>query len=224
VSDNEEDELYCMPSPTNWIRETLRYGFSPSNKIVLKGSKTKTISSFYSGATSNPSGSEDNESLSHESSSQKYSESAGKGHMNEEPRRKPSSTTRDDISEFSGGGSILSSSTHSAASSTRIIAPHVNKLSLGSVVEVLLEGDCECVAVLCSVDVLKMRSQLFQTLLIRQEAEILTAPIPPANKLWRRSLVMEQEAPFEAAAFLESLHEGRTPREGEWSLAWANLR
>lgn len=43
----------------------------------------------------------------------------------------------------------------------RIVAPHVAKLSPTSVVEVRLQSLSECVAILCSVDVLKMRSIFF---------------------------------------------------------------
>lgn len=56
------------------------------------------------------------------------------------------------------------------ASDTRIIAPHVELLSLGSVVEVVLVSCDESVAVLCAVDVLKMQSCFFQGLLQAQEA------------------------------------------------------
>lgn len=76
---------------------------------------------------------------------------------------------------------------------TRIIAPHVELLSLGSVVEVLLllllpssggasggtgTGGEENVAVLCSVDVLKMHSRRFQVLLQRQETEASDLRVP----------------------------------------------
>lgn len=223
VSAFEDDEHFCLPSP-NWLRETLRFGFSPSNKIVLKGSNTKTISSYSSGTTSNLSRSDKNDTSIHDSNIHQMLTETGRGGDGDcKQRRTTYSSTRDDVSEF-GNGSIMTSSIHSTVSSTRIIAPHVNKLSLGSVVEVLLEGDTESVAVLCSVDVLKMRSQLFQTLLIRQESEMSTAVTPSANQLWRRSLVMEQDAPYEGAAFLECLHDGRCPRDGEWSLSWTKLR
>lgn len=43
----------------------------------------------------------------------------------------------------------------------RIIAPNVDKISPISVVEVRLQSIGECVAILCSVDVLKMRSVFF---------------------------------------------------------------
>lgn len=61
-------------------------------------------------------------------------------------------------------------------SDTRIISPHVELLSLGSVVEVRVvpsPQSCEeqCVAVLCSVDVLKMQSRVLQGLLQAQEVE-----------------------------------------------------
>ena len=58
-----------------------------------------------------------------------------------------------------------------ASSDVRVIAPHVDLLSLGSVVEILIMSEMESIAVLCSVDVLKMHSQSFQIRLQAQEAE-----------------------------------------------------
>ena len=49
----------------------------------------------------------------------------------------------------------------SANDEPRIIAPNVDKISPISVVEVRLQSIGECVAILCSVDVLKMRSVFF---------------------------------------------------------------
>lgn len=57
----------------------------------------------------------------------------------------------------------------SCTSEPRIVAPHVAKLSPQSVVEVRLQSIGECVAVLCSVDVLKMRSGFFHRVLAEQE-------------------------------------------------------
>ena len=74
-------------------------------------------------------------------------------------------TTNSSISSFS----YSLSKEGSAASEPRIVAPHVAKLSPQSVVEVRLQSISECVAVLCSVDVLKMRSGFFHRVLAEQE-------------------------------------------------------
>ena len=44
------------------------------------------------------------------------------------------------------------------------------------------------------------------------------------NMLWRQPIVVPENSPFEAAAYLESLHEGRALFRGEWNLCWARLR
>lgn len=36
-------------------------------------------------------------------------------------------------------------------------------------------------------------------------------------------VIIQEESPFEAAAFLESLHEGRSAFKGEWNICWARL-
>ena len=124
-------------------------------------------------------------------------------------------------------------------SEARIVAPHVSKLSPHSAVEIRLQSPTECVAVLCAVDVLKMRSGFFHDVLSEQEA---TTPqiaecqqqgnnsrseglheLNP-NMLWRQPIVVPENSPFEAAAYLESLHEGRALFRGEWNLCWARLR
>jgi hypothetical protein len=50
----------------------------------------------------------------------------------------------------------------SSENDARIIAPNVDKLSPISVVEIRLQSVDECVAILCSVDVLKMRSIFYR--------------------------------------------------------------
>jgi hypothetical protein len=116
----------------------------------------------------------------------------------------------------------------------RIVAPHVSKLSPYSAVEVRLQSNSECVAVLCSVDVLKMRSGFFHDILNEQEKGLATkqatgngVPIShplQSNLLWRDPIIIPELMPFEAAAFLESLHEGRALFKGEWNYCWARLR
>lgn len=155
---------------------------------------------------------------------------------------------------------------------TRIVAPNVSKLSPFSAVEVRLQSSTDMVAVLCSVDVLKMRSGFFHDILTEQENQL---PPPPlgrpqltnggssgnssingnnsnnqamsgsngnatgmiglttnngnnggvlqGNMLWRDPILIPEQSPYEAAAFLESLHEGRALFRGEWNLCWARL-
>ena len=44
------------------------------------------------------------------------------------------------------------------------------------------------------------------------------------NQTWREPLLIPEVSPFEAAAFIESLHEGRQLCKGEWNYCWARLR
>jgi hypothetical protein len=106
----------------------------------------------------------------------------------------------------------------------RIVAPNVSKLSPFSAVEIRLESSTECVAVLCSVDVLKMRSGYLHDILCEQEKNISPANALQGNILWRDPIIIPENSPFEAAAFLESLHEGRVLFRGEWNYCWARLR
>lgn len=66
------------------------------------------------------------------------------------------------------GGSPLSEDTQEVPES-RIVAPHVSKLAPYSVIEIRLESANQSVAVLCAVDVLKMRSSFFGSILDNQE-------------------------------------------------------
>ena len=104
---------------------------------------------------------------------------------------------------------------------SRIIAPNVGKLAPYSVIEIRLKSDADTVAVLCSVDVLKMRSAFFGEVLDLQEKNfdhILS------NEIWREPLTILESSPFEAAAFLEALHDGRTSLfQEEWNHTWARL-
>ena len=113
----------------------------------------------------------------------------------------------------------------------RIVAPNVSKLSPQSAVEVRLQSNTESVAVLCSVDVLKMRSTFFHDLLLEQERssallhnDKTVLNMINGNIMWREPISIPEPSPFEAAAFLESLHEGRALFRGEWNLCWARLR
>jgi hypothetical protein len=44
-----------------------------------------------------------------------------------------------------------------------------------------------------------------------------------SNAIWRDPITIPEISPFEAAAFLESLHEGRSLFKGEWNCCWARL-
>jgi hypothetical protein len=78
-----------------------------------------------------------------------------------------------------------------------------------------------------------MRSGFFHDVLCEQEARTqpttngdpadFTPEINP-NILWRQPIVVPELSPFEAAAYLESLHESRSMFRGEWNLCWARLR
>lgn len=130
----------------------------------------------------------------------------------------------DSTSEVTGHSTMVSRYQGEA----RIVAPNVSKLSPHSAVEVRLQSSTECVAILCSVDVLKMRSGFFHDVLTEQESSKDTRgeefqDLNP-NILWRTPIVVPEVSPFEAAAYLESLHEGRALFRGEWNFCWARLR
>jgi hypothetical protein len=92
-----------------------------------------------------------------------------------------------------------------------------------------MQSITDCVSVLCSVDILKMKSTFFYDILSQQEKDAATTPNnihknTNPTKQWRDPIIMPEASPFEAAAFLESLHEGRALFKGEWNLTWARLR
>eukprot|EP01035_Chromulina_nebulosa_P028385 gene28385-37467_t len=119
------------------------------------------------------------------------------------------------------GGTEVSNNTNTEA---RIVAPNVSKLSPHSAVEVRLQSTTECVAVLCSVDVLKMRSGYFHDVLSEQEKEKSRQSKPSSSAIiWREPITVFESLPYEAAAYLESLHEGRALFRGEWNFCWARL-
>ena len=109
---------------------------------------------------------------------------------------------------------FVESPTVSHSNESRIVAPHVGKLAPSSVVEIRLQSLQEVVAVLCSVDVLKMRSGFFGEILDVQEKEVSLD-----RNSWREPVTIPEVSPFEAAAFLESLHEGRTLFNEEWNFS-----
>jgi hypothetical protein len=88
---------------------------------------------------------------------------------------------------------------------SRIIAPYVSKLTPNSVIEIRLQSMIECAAVLCSVDVLKMRSDFFQEILEEQDQSKLINTDNRSSDtgiIWRKPLIIPENSPFEAAAFL----------------------
>eukprot|EP01035_Chromulina_nebulosa_P019532 gene19532-25430_t len=106
----------------------------------------------------------------------------------------------------------------------RIVAPNVSKLSPSSTIDIKLYSYNESIMVQCSVDVLKMRSVYFHELINEQEkSKPHNSTMPNTGNNWREPIVIQENSPFEAAAFLESLHEGRTMLKGEWNLCWARL-
>lgn len=143
-------------------------------------------------------------------------------------RRTPAAVEADSLSE-------ISTQSNQSQHEAKIVAPNVSKLSAHSVVEVRLQSTRECVSVLCSVDVLKMRSGFFHDVLVEQEqhrkqgssSSFDLQPAAPGDApgiLWREAIVVPESSPFEAAAYLESLHEGRALFRGDWNLCWARLR
>lgn len=132
------------------------------------------------------------------------------------PRRHQSVKSSDSQSISTNGDQL-----GEMANEPRIIAPNVSKLSPVSVVEIRLQSLSECVAILCSVDVLKMRSVFFHEVLNEQEENV--GRDVASSEIWREPLVIPEISPFEAAAFLESLHEGRALFKSEWNFCWARL-
>jgi hypothetical protein len=112
----------------------------------------------------------------------------------------------------------------SNTNSIRVVAPNVGKLSRGSVVEIILNSINESVVVLCSVDILKMRSAFFGDILREREEAYMLNSTKMNEVHLRDSISLPEQSPFEAAAYLESLHEGRALFKGEWNLCWARLR
>lgn len=140
---------------------------------------------------------------------------------------------------------------------TLIIAPNVNRLPMESIVQIHLKSmtsDTEA-TVLCSIDVLRMKSIYFQHILesalnnpMPKESvhAVVKDPLSICNVRNIHSAVtdhvlnnttaaqskaphtliidLHEEFPLDAAALLESLHDGRTLFKGEWNACWARLR
>ncbi len=90
--------------------------------------------------------------------------------------------------------------------------------------EVVIQGD-EMVSVLASTDVLKMRSAFFFDLITAKERKD-DNDASSTTSAFRPPIFIEDPSPYECAAYLESLHEGKPPPpvDGEWSYNWARLR
>lgn len=122
------------------------------------------------------------------------------------------------------GDSYMSGKNTQESAEPRIVAPNVSKLSPQSVIEVRLQSLNESVAVLCSVDVLKMRSGFFHQVLAEQERHRVNKSVNSScDNIWREPITIPETSPYEAAAFLESLHEGRAISKGEWNYCWSRL-
>ena len=103
---------------------------------------------------------------------------------------------------------------------SRIVAPNVSRLTPGSCIEIRLQSEDVCVAVLCSVDVLKMRSVFFHDILEEQDQmngsgySSTSSSMANNNKalctgstkdIWRSAIIVPESSPFEAAAFVSFL-------------------
>lgn len=124
----------------------------------------------------------------------------------------------DKLGKDAAAGPSISAS--APGSVTRIIAPNVEKLPAHSVVELVLQGD-EVVSVLCSVDTLKMRSEYFY-----EHLSALERKTDEQSSIGTVPLVIDDPSPFEAAAYLESMHDGGKSLSGRgtWSYHFARLR
>lgn len=103
-------------------------------------------------------------------------------------------TSNSATSSFSQRNSVINSN-----GEARIVAPNVSKLSPNSAVEVKLKSPNETVAVLCSVDVLKMRSGFFHDILSEQEKNRQLKSGSTNAIIWREAIVVLEQMPFEAA-------------------------
>lgn len=96
----------------------------------------------------------------------------------------------------------------------RLVAPYVGRLSPATVVEVRFMSSTECVAILCSVDVLKMRSAYFTEILRDQDTyrdeELDERPFKDTtSSIWRAPITILDDVPSVAAAFV-SCHTNAT--------------
>lgn len=97
----------------------------------------------------------------HNSEDEDSDDDALKGDASRRPKASPSVRSIAYGDNLKNIISPMSSNVDLSNEEPRIIAPNVDKISPISVVEVRLQSIGECVAILCSVDVLKMRSVFF---------------------------------------------------------------
>jgi hypothetical protein len=199
-----EETTDFMNSPTNWICQSFQY-LSPTKKTTQTSSYTTTSTDSSSRYE------EEEESLENQHPSISGQQRKVTFDQSSKNLTMPPSTA------YSGNFHI------SSHSSSRIVAPNVAKLSPSSTVEIILHSNIEDAVILCSADVLKMRSQYFENILLEQE-KMSTSPTTPSNTMWRSAIVIQEASPYEGAAFLESIHEGKGLYCGEWNLCWARLR
>ena len=85
-------------------------------------------------------------------------------------------------------------------------AKNTQKLSLTSCVEIQIAStDCnECNAIICSADILKMKSGYFQKLLSAHDGASPLNTHP--NTIWRSSIKIFDKTPTEAVSFVSSHH------------------
>lgn len=106
-----------------------------------------------------------------------------------------------------GWEAMINNSAKVKLNSFKIMAPNVGKLSLSSCVEVHIkqndsESHDETIKVLCSVDVLKMRSSVFQDILVLEEKNRNVASQIPVHSPWRSPIKIQQDHPHDAASFV----------------------
>jgi len=137
-----------------WICDPFRRRIT-SNSII-----NNTVGKIYS-KTLNASSDDDESAISKAASIRNQQSTSQK----KDKTRKPSpcqsissmTTSRSTSTEVSKQNiNKIESTCNNKTPESRIIAPHVEKLSPASVVEVRLMSRSECVVILCSVDVLKM--------------------------------------------------------------------
>ncbi len=151
----DENDSNFLYSPTNWICQSLQYT-SPVEK-----QRNRTT---YSGQTTSSEGSSDHSNHSDKDQEQKPI----RGNLTPNtPTISQKSQERDHLNHSLQNTQLYPPISFSTAS--KIVAPNVAKLSQSSIVEINLKSNAEDVIVVCSVDILKMKSLYFQSLLLEQE-------------------------------------------------------
>jgi hypothetical protein len=170
--DNSSDagDSWAPPSPTAWICQAAERSMNQICRPFMSGnilSKESSLLRQTNGLGSNMR--HDNSSASMKSWRRRATESilSGDGEDensdNDDPYRSsmPNDNNLKRLPDIKVPTLEMDNDDKWSTNEPRIIAPHVAKLSPTSVVEVRLQSLSECVAILCSVDVLKMRSIFF---------------------------------------------------------------